>query len=216
MIVQDLIEAVVQTNDRVGALEKAIQQIAKDLSLLANRFGDPTGTVQLGARAKTSPADLKRMLDGGRMELEGSLIDIDVWFSSEVFMAVRPQNAEKLHEILDKAQLEYLKTNFERARALDAMLESSKARIAEENRIVADLRRQAEQRIEGWISEGNRSLAGKLEGAIEKIERKESSIERALKNVDLALDKANAAHAMAQNAGGAKQATRVPKIGAQA
>jgi len=180
-------EATVNILGRLKNLESNQKDISDSMKDLLNRFGEPVGFMDVAGVVYSDPKKLiEASKESAYLELEEA--QIEVRFRSAIYMSLM-EDKTKLREILDQAQLAYLKTVFETHADLETLIKENKRKAEDVADLIQETRRSQEYNLDAIIAKKTSRISKKFERALQEVKEEKSTVEKALERLQSLTEK---------------------------
>ena len=197
-LIKRLVDAVVNTEERLTRIEKAVAETAESVNSLVKLIGKPVGFVTFAGQTPTKTEALKNQVANNR-HLQVAEVMLECQFSQAIYMGVRPEHNAKLEELFEAAQLGEMATLLEQAKRLDELNVLARSNIKKVDGLLEDAEKRVQIESEGSIGQMVEKILTKTEEDRTETEKSKLLVEKALKRVELALAKAEMLTAKASN-----------------
>jgi len=183
VILDKLVQVLQRLADGFTKSDKRIASIEDNLRSLNGILGSTNGVVDVRGSIKTSTEELRvAMQDKGQFDLE--CVQLDVQFSSALYVAISPRNRKQIQKLLEDKQVTYLKSVLENHKKLNDMatwaqdfMDKSQGNV--QARIV-----EIQNNVKKSLCEGEDSVIKKLDISADKLKLQNEKIDKALAALD--------------------------------
>jgi len=208
-VLERFVEIVKDTRKRISSIEDILRNLNGILTQNA-------GSVQIRGVMNTSTEELRvAMQSKGQFDLE--CVQMDVQFSSAIYMAASPRNRKQIQKMLEEKQVLYCRTVLENHVKLNNMADfcddfMKNAHTQVQARVV-----EIQNNVKKHLCEGEDSVISKMNISAGRYKAETEKVEKALKLLDAKIKEVDAVHIQARAivADHVKPTTRIQRPGAK-
>lgn len=196
MILDKLVAVLERLDESQRETRKRITTIENNLRSLNGVLGSTTGFAEVRGVINTSPENLRvAMQEKGQFDLE--CVQMDVQFSSAIYMAASPKNQKQIRKLLEEKQVSYLKSVLENHKKLNEMAEFCDDFMTNANANLQERVVEVQNNVKKHLTEGEDSVVSKMNVSASRLKTQNDKIDKALETLDAKIEEVNKIHVQA-------------------